>query len=210
MARGLAPRAGTFLASRAECPWSRLAKGRASSSSTTTLTFQLSLAEVVGGEGFTPVTASTLAGARQQLTLGAPEAVLVDLHLPDGSGMDLLEDLAGNGPPDVILITGQATLETAVEALRRGAADYLTKPVDLARVKTVLANLSRTRELKREIGSLRGELRRLGRFGSLIGGAPAMQASSTCCRRSRARRRRCWSWARPAPARTWWPRPSTA
>ena len=140
------------------------------------LTFQLSLAEVVGGEGFTPVTATTLADARHQLTEGAPEAVLVDLHLPDGSGMDLLEDLAGNGPPDVILITGQATLETAVEALRRGAADYLTKPVDLARVKTVLANLSRTRELKREIGSLRGELRRLGRFGSLIGGTPAMQA----------------------------------
>ena len=85
--------------------------------------------------------------------------------------MDLLDELEGNGSPEVILITGQARVETAVEALRRGAADYLTKPVDFARVKTVLANLARTRELKKEIGSLRGELRRLGRFGPLIGSA---------------------------------------
>ena len=51
-------------------------------------------------------------------------------------------------------------METAVQALRRGVADYLTKPVDFARVKMVLANVSRTRELKEEIGGLRGELRR--------------------------------------------------
>ena len=139
------------------------------------LSFQLGLAEVVGREGFTPRTASTLADARSSSPQGTPDAVLVDLHLPDGSGMELLEDLAGQRSARVILITGQATVETAVEALRRGAADYLTKPVDFARVKTVLANLSRTRELKREIGSLRGELRRLGRFGPLIGGARRMQ-----------------------------------
>ena len=66
-------------------------------------------------------------------------------------------------------------METAVEALRRGVADYLTKPVDFARVKMVLANLTRTRELKEEIGSLRGELRSLGRFGLLIGASRAMQ-----------------------------------
>ena len=77
--------------------------------------------------------------------------------------------------PETVLITGQASVETAVEALRRGVADYLTKPVDFARVKTVLANVSRTRELKEEIGGLRGELRKLGRFGALIGAAPAMQ-----------------------------------
>jgi len=54
-------------------------------------------------------------------------------------------------------------------------ADYLTKPVDFARVKMALANLTRTRELKEEIGSLRGELRSLGRFGPMIGASPAMQ-----------------------------------
>src|SRR6185436_4101056 len=138
-------------------------------------TFQEGLAQVVEREGFTAATAATLADARAELAHAVPDAVLLDLNLPDGSGMELLEELSGNGSPEVILIKGQASLETAIEALRRGAADYLTKPVDFTRVKQVLANLSRTRELKKEIGSLRGELRKLGRFGPLIGSSEGMQ-----------------------------------
>jgi DNA-binding NtrC family response regulator len=72
-------------------------------------------------------------------------------------------------------VTAHASVETAVEALRRNVADYLTKPVDFARIKMVLGNLARTRELREEIGSLRSELRKLGRFGNLVGGSPAMQ-----------------------------------
>jgi len=62
-----------------------------------------------------------------------------------------------------------------VDALRRGAADYLTKPVDFPRLKMVLGNVARTLEMKQEIGALRTELRRLGRFGALIGASPPMQ-----------------------------------
>ncbi len=62
-----------------------------------------------------------------------------------------------------------------MDALRRGAADYLTKPVDFARVKMALGNVTRTLEMKGEIGTLRTELRKLGRFGPLIGASPAMQ-----------------------------------
>jgi DNA-binding NtrC family response regulator len=98
---------------------------------------------------------------------------LIDLVLPDGSGMELVEEAARLGA-QVVLITGHASVETAVDALRRGATDYLTKPVDLARLKTILANVSRTRELQVEIGSLRGELRKLGRFGPLIGASVSM------------------------------------
>jgi DNA-binding NtrC family response regulator len=137
------------------------------------LSFQLGLAEVVRREGFTIATAATLDDARQELLAKAPDVLFVDLNLPDGSGMELLEH--ENGLPETVLITGQASVETAVEALRRGVTDYLTKPVDFARVKMALANVARTRELKEEIGSLRGELRKLGRFGPLIGGSPAMQ-----------------------------------
>jgi DNA-binding NtrC family response regulator len=75
----------------------------------------------------------------------------------------------------VVFITGHADLDLAVAALRLGASDFLTKPVDLARVKMALANLSKSRELSRQVGALRGELRRLGRFGALIGGSPRMQ-----------------------------------
>src|SRR5262249_10416980 len=86
--------------------------------------------------------------------------------------MDPLHEAHG---ASAVPLTGHASVETAVEALRRGVADYLTKPVDFGRVKMVLASVARTRELKQEIGSLRGELRKLGRFGPLIGASPPMQ-----------------------------------
>jgi DNA-binding NtrC family response regulator len=60
--------------------------------------------------------------------------------------------------------------------LRVGATDYLTKPVDAHRLRSILANVARRRELHEEIAGLRGELRRLGRFGPLVGASPQMQA----------------------------------
>jgi DNA-binding NtrC family response regulator len=137
--------------------------------------FVLGLQEVVQREGFTTKTANTLREARIEIAKSPPDVLLVDVHLPDGSGLDLFKDLAASAPPEVILITGQATVDSAVEALRRGASDYLQKPVDLGRVKLMLANLARTRDLKEQIGSLRGELRTIGRFGPLIGKSAPMQ-----------------------------------
>ena len=139
------------------------------------LGFVLGLAEAVQREGFTVSTATTLAQAREELARQEPDALLVDLQLPDGSGLDLVQPADGRLPPGVVFITGHASVDLAVEALRLGASDFLTKPVDLARVKMALANLGRTRELSREIGSLRGELRRLGRFGTLVGTSARIQ-----------------------------------
>jgi two-component system response regulator AtoC len=133
------------------------------------------LTEFVKREGFAVTTAATLNLAREAITADPPDIVLIDIHLPDGSGLDLLDASAPAGAPEVVLITGHASVETAVDALRRGAADYLTKPVDFARLKVVLANLARTLEMKGEIGTLRKELRKLGRFGALVGACPAMQ-----------------------------------
>ena len=137
------------------------------------LSFQLGLAEAVRLEGFTTTTAANLEDARQEIAKNPPDVLFIDLNLPDGTGLDLLQEM--ETIPETVLITGQASMETAVQSLRCGVSDYLTKPVDFARVKMVLANVSRTRELKEEIGGLRGELRKLGRFGGLIGAAPAMQ-----------------------------------
>jgi DNA-binding NtrC family response regulator len=131
------------------------------------------LVELVEHEGFSTRGAGSIAAARTVLNERAPDLMLIDLVLPDGSGMELVEEAARLGA-QVVLITGHASVETAVDALRRGATDYLTKPVDLARLKTILANVSRTRELQVEIGSLRGELRKLGRFGPLIGASVSM------------------------------------
>jgi DNA-binding NtrC family response regulator len=131
------------------------------------------LTELVSAEGFTVRGATGVAAGREAIGERAPAVVLTDLMLLDGSGLDLVEGAAAVGA-QVVLITGHASVETAVDALRRGATDYLTKPVDVARLKTILANVSRTRELQAEIGSLRGELRKLGRFGPLIGASMAM------------------------------------
>ena len=137
--------------------------------------FAAGLAEVVGREGFSTKTVHTLKEAKSEIGRAVPDVLLVDLHLPDGNGLELFKELEASPATEVVLITGQATVDTAVESMRRGAADYLVKPVDFSRVKQVLTNVSRTRELKEQIGNLRGELRKLGRFGPLIGASPPMQ-----------------------------------
>jgi len=133
------------------------------------------LAELVEREGFSTRTAGSLSAARGVLEHVIPDVILTDLVLPDGSGIDLLKDVEGTAKTEMVLITGHASIESAIEALRIGVADYLTKPVDMPRLKSVLANVARTLEFKQEIGTLRGELRKLGRFGRLIGASTSMQ-----------------------------------
>jgi two-component system, NtrC family, response regulator AtoC len=133
------------------------------------------LAAIAAAEGFTTACAGGIAEARIQLVRQRPDVVLMDLRLPDGSGMDLFEDLEDRSSIETILITGHASVESAVDALRLGASDYLTKPVNLQRLKAVLSRVPKSGELRAEIGALREELRRMGRFGRLVGRSPAMQ-----------------------------------
>ncbi|HTH58625.1 MAG TPA: sigma-54 dependent transcriptional regulator [Paraburkholderia sp.] len=133
------------------------------------------LAEVVGHDGLTTALAGDLREARIQLVRQTPDVVFTDLKLPDGSGMDLFEDLDPRSGVEVVVITGHATVETAVEALKSGATDYLVKPINLQRVKAILNRMPRAGDLKAEIGTLRGELRRMGRFGLMLGNSSAMQ-----------------------------------
>jgi two-component system response regulator AtoC len=133
------------------------------------------MAELVEKEGFTTATAGTLAEARGRLAEDRPDVILVDLMLPDGSGLSILDELDPARRTEVILVSGQATVDSAIAALRVGVLDYLTKPVDVRRLKSVLANVSRTLALKEEVGSLREELRQLGHFGRLIGNSAPMQ-----------------------------------
>lgn len=133
------------------------------------------LVEIAAAEGFSTAIAGTIQDAKSQISHQRPDVVLVDLRLPDGNGMDLFGDIEVRSKTQIVLITGHASIETAVEALRLGAADYLTKPVNCRRLKAILSRIPRTSDLKEEIGVLRSELRRLGRFGQMLGAAPAMQ-----------------------------------
>ncbi|MFN8627919.1 MAG: sigma-54 dependent transcriptional regulator [Candidatus Binatia bacterium] len=136
--------------------------------------FLLPLAELVEHEGFSTSVASSLRDARTLIASRTPDLILIDLFLPDGTGLDLFDGLNA-AATEVVLITGHASVDTAVQALRKGVTDYLTKPLDIQRLKTVLTNVLRAHALREEVGTLRAELRKLGRFGSLVGASAAMQ-----------------------------------
>lgn len=133
------------------------------------------LSQLVALEGFSTATASSLAQARECIAKQWPDVILLDLVLPDGDGMDLIQDVEARPSTEIVLITGHASIETSVQALRLGAADYLIKPINVKQLKGVLSRIARPTELRAEINNLRGELRRLGHFGRLIGGSKAMQ-----------------------------------
>jgi two-component system response regulator AtoC len=137
--------------------------------------FRASLGTLVEREGFRVTEAPRIAEARAHLKEQLCDVVLIDLGLPDGDGLELLADEELSPDLEFIIVTGNATVESAVGALRDGALDYLTKPIDRARLKTVLTHVARTRSLKREVGALRDELRELGRFGSMVGRSQVMQ-----------------------------------
>ena len=134
------------------------------------------LVSIIAADGLTTATAGDLREARIQLVRQTPDVVFTDLQLPDGSGVDLFEDLDPRSGVEIIVITGHVTVESAVTALKMGATDYLVKPINMQRVKAVLDRLPRAGDLKAQIGTLRGELRRMGRFGLMLGNSPAMQS----------------------------------
>ncbi|HTO08594.1 MAG TPA: sigma-54 dependent transcriptional regulator [Myxococcota bacterium] len=137
--------------------------------------FRESMAKLVEHEGFQVRQAASLAETRSLLARVSPDLVLMDLALPDGEGLELARDEAVGQGTAFVVVTGQGSVDTAVESLQKGALDYLTKPVDRRRLTTVLAHVRRQTVLRREVASLREDLRELGRFGPLIGRAKPMQ-----------------------------------
>jgi two-component system response regulator HydG len=136
------------------------------------------LAAILQADGFSVDVAPTLGEARAALTRFIPDVVLIDLNLPDGKGLDLLHYLPQQPPEGmvpVIVMTGNATVESAIEGLRLGIWDYLLKPVSIPRLRSLLARIPRPYELTEEVQALRAELRRLGRFGNMVGRSPATQ-----------------------------------
>ena len=134
-----------------------------------------SLRALVAGDQFTVALAHTLRDARRQIALQQPDIVLLDLRLPDGNGMDLFADPQLVANSEVVLITGHASLETSIQALRLGAADYLIKPINLRQLQGVLSRFMKPAALKAEVDDLTANLAQSGHFGHLWGRAPAMQ-----------------------------------
>jgi len=133
------------------------------------------MAALIANEKFTVATAHTLRDARGQIALQQPDIVLLDLQLPDGSGMELFEDPQLIAHSEVVLITGHASLETSIQALRLGAADYLIKPVNLKQLHGILSRVMRPSTLKAEVAGMHAEWERTGHFGHLWGRSAPMQ-----------------------------------
>ncbi len=99
--------------------------------------------------------------AEVQQDFGPLDVALVDQRLPDGTGLEVLRILKARDPElPVILMTAYATVETAVEAMKNGAFDYLMKPVDLGRLMMLLRRATERREMQEEIRTLRMALQR--------------------------------------------------
>jgi DNA-binding NtrC family response regulator len=135
-----------------------------------------SLRALIAGERFTVAVAHNLRDARRQISLQQPDILLLDLRLPDGNGMDLLADPQLVANSEVVLCTGHASMETSIQALRLGAADYLVKPINLRQLQGVLSRITKPAVLKAEVADLAANLTESGHFGHLWGRSAAMKS----------------------------------
>src|SRR5205823_9420127 len=116
--------------------------------------------EVLEGMGFAARPAESLADARRKLIGEAWDLLIIDKNLPDGSGLTLVREV-GEGSLDaqIVVMSGYATLSSAVEALQAGVADYVVKPFDLADFRARLQRAVEALKLRRANRRLLGELK---------------------------------------------------
>ena len=137
---------------------------------------RLGLAELVRTWGFTTDAAADGQDALQRITAFRPSIVITDLVMPRMDGLALLRALKDEGGDlTVILLTAQGTVETAVEAIKQGAYDYLTKPVEPQRLRILLDKIVERQDTLREVKVLRRQLRDHGSFGRMIGAGAEMR-----------------------------------
>jgi DNA-binding NtrC family response regulator len=135
------------------------------------------LTELVRTWGFTADAAADAAEALDKITTFRPSIVVTDLVMPRMSGIELLKALQPEiDNIKVILLTAQGTVDTAVEAVKAGAEDYLTKPLDPNKLQRLLERLAEINSQKRENQALRRQLNDRGHFGRIIGHSQSMRA----------------------------------
>jgi DNA-binding NtrC family response regulator len=137
---------------------------------------RVGLTELIRAWGYVAEDAADGEEALAKITTFRPGIVLTDLVMPRLDGLGLLRALADQLTDlCVVILTAQGTVETAVEAIKDGAYDYLTKPVDPQRLQILLAKAVERQETRREVQQLRRQLRDQGSFGRIIGNTPAIR-----------------------------------
>jgi two-component system repressor protein LuxO len=105
----------------------------------------------------------------------SPDLIVLDVMLPDMNGLDILSQLTGEQKPQVIVLTGHATKEMAIEAIRLGASDFLEKPVEADRFRITVNNALKLKSLTQEVEKYHQTYEN-GKFFDLIGSSRAMQS----------------------------------
>ena len=114
------------------------------------------VSEALADAGYEAIEAGDLAEANKAIDKGAADIILLDINLPDGSGLSLLDRLSREYPsPPVILITAYGEVDLAVDAMKKGAQDFLQKPLDLDRLLQAVERSSEIVLLRRELDLLR-------------------------------------------------------
>ncbi len=122
------------------------------------------------------VTAGNVAEALRCLDDGLPDLVVLDLVMPGRSGLDLLKELEARAVRiPVIVLTATKTVATAVEAMKRGASDYVTKPFEVDALRIKVRQLLERSDLEAEVERLRDQVAGRSRLGRLIGRSAVMQ-----------------------------------
>lgn len=147
-------------------------------------TIRWALSEALRSWGYHPVGAGTVAAGVSTFDAESPTAVLLDIDLPDGSGLDALREIKQrHADAVVIMVTGNVRVENTISALRGGAYDFVGKPIDLEELRVTIRNGIEASLLRREVSQVRRERARQFSFEQIIGESPAIRSMLTLARK---------------------------
>jgi two-component system, NtrC family, response regulator AtoC len=133
------------------------------------------LCEALRGWGYMPVEAGTVAASLEAFEAERPAAVLLDINLPDGTGLDVLRVIKKRQTDAVaIMITANVLVDDTIAALRAGAYDFIGKPINLDELQVAIRNGIEAQRLRKEVGQIRKERAREFSFDQIIGRSPAI------------------------------------
>ena len=134
------------------------------------------LAEALRRWGYLPAEAGTVAAGLAAFDAESPAVVLLDINLPDGTGLDVLREIKRRQPQAVvIMMTGNVVVEDTISALRGGAYDFVGKPVRLEELQVTIRNGIEAGKLRREVIRLRSDHAREFSFDQIVGDSPAIK-----------------------------------
>lgn len=145
---------------------------------------RMALGEALRSWNYETLEADSVAKAKQVFSEEEPPIVLLDIDLPDGSGIDILKAIKESVPETIaVMITGNVDVANTVGALRGGAHDFIGKPVRLEELRVTLRNAVETQQLRREVKRVRQDNARGFSFSEIIGDSQAMGRAIELARR---------------------------